>query len=60
MFTNASSVAIIADQVAPLAAPFSIINDTCSKTFVAPGGTCTVTVEFSPTEELGETMEVLR
>lgn len=55
MFTNASSVAIIADQVAPLAAPFSIINDTCSKTFVAPGGTCTVTVEFSPTDSVTST-----
>ncbi|MEO8018192.1 MAG: hypothetical protein ABI769_10290 [Pseudomonadota bacterium] len=33
----------------PLAAPYSIVADTCSNTTVAAAGTCAVTVRFTPT-----------
>jgi len=36
-------------QANPLAAPFSIVNDTCSGRNISPAGSCTVTVGFSPT-----------
>ncbi len=32
----------------PLAAPFSLTNDTCSNQTIAPSASCTVTVSFSP------------
>ncbi|MFQ5589170.1 MAG: choice-of-anchor D domain-containing protein, partial [Nitrospiria bacterium] len=32
----------------PVAAPFSILNDTCSSTTLAPAGNCNLTVRFSP------------
>ena len=35
-------------QANPLAAPFSILNDTCSGQTVAPSNNCTFTVRFSP------------
>lgn len=33
----------------PLAAPFSVVADTCSNTTIAAAGTCAVTVRFAPT-----------
>jgi CSLREA domain-containing protein len=39
----------VASSVDPLAAPFSILNDTCSLKTVAPTATCTLTVHFAPT-----------
>jgi hypothetical protein len=32
----------------PLAAPFSLTNDTCSNQTVAPAGSCTMTISFAP------------
>lgn len=32
----------------PLAAPFSIVDDPCSDSAVAPGGSCTMTARFAP------------
>jgi hypothetical protein len=33
----------------PLAAPFSLSNDTCSNQTIAPSASCTMTVRFAPT-----------
>ena len=33
----------------PLAAPFSIVSDSCSQGTLAPGGSCTLTIRFEPT-----------
>ena len=33
----------------PLAAPFSILTDTCSNQTIAPSGSCTLAVRFAPT-----------
>jgi hypothetical protein len=35
----------------PIAAPFSILSDTCSGKTVAPTATCTLTVHFAPTAD---------
>ena len=39
-------------SVNPLAAPFSIPTDNCSNHTIAPAGSCTLTVRFSPTAEV--------
>jgi hypothetical protein len=36
-------------QENPLAAPFSIVNDTCSGRNISPASSCTVTIGFMPT-----------
>ncbi|RLJ17326.1 hypothetical protein DJ030_14855 [bacterium endosymbiont of Escarpia laminata] len=36
-------------QANPLAAPFSILNDTCSTQTLTPAASCTLTVRFAPT-----------
>jgi len=49
--TNDGNVGLLIGQIAvvnPLAAPFSILNDTCSNQTVAPAANCTLTVRFSP------------
>lgn len=50
-FTNGSSTVSVGEVGAanPLAAPFTIVADTCSNATLAAGATCTVTVRFSPT-----------
>jgi VWFA-related protein len=35
----------------PSSGPFSLLNDTCSGQSVAPGGTCTFQIRFSPSSE---------
>ncbi|MBL3528201.1 MAG: choice-of-anchor D domain-containing protein [gamma proteobacterium endosymbiont of Lamellibrachia anaximandri] len=50
--TNDGTADLILGQIAqanPLAAPFSIQNDTCSTQTLAPAASCTLTVRFSPT-----------
>jgi len=37
--------------VAPLAAPFTVNNSTCSNITLNPGTTCSITVSFSPVEQ---------
>jgi len=49
--TNDGNIGLVIDQIANadlLAAPFSILNDTCSNQTVAPAANCTLTVRFSP------------
>jgi len=36
-------------QADPIALPFSIINNNCSRQSIAPAATCTFTIRFSPT-----------
>jgi Abnormal spindle-like microcephaly-assoc'd, ASPM-SPD-2-Hydin len=50
--TNAGTAGLVIGQIAstnPLAAPFSILNDTCSIKTIAPAATCTLSVRFAPT-----------
>jgi hypothetical protein len=50
--TNTGSADLVIGQIAsadPLAAPFSILNDTCSGKTIAPVATCTLTIRFAPT-----------
>jgi CSLREA domain-containing protein len=50
--TNDGTAPLVIGQIAsanPLAAPFSILNDTCSVKTIAPAATCTLTVHFAPT-----------
>jgi len=49
---NTGNATLALDSIAqanPLAAPFSIVNDTCSGRNISPASSCTVTVGFSPT-----------
>lgn len=47
--SNAGNASITVGAIAPPAAPFSIPADNCSGQTVAPSGSCTITVRFSPT-----------
>ncbi|HXE97663.1 MAG TPA: choice-of-anchor D domain-containing protein, partial [Dongiaceae bacterium] len=50
--TNNGTANLVIGQIAsanPLAAPFSILNDTCSGKTIAPAAACTLTVHFAPT-----------
>ncbi len=50
--TNDGTADLILGQIAqanPLAAPFSILNDTCSAQTLTPAASCTLTVRFAPT-----------
>jgi hypothetical protein len=47
--TNTGTADLIIGTIAGPAAPFSITT-TCSNQAIAPGGTCTETVQFAPTE----------
>ncbi|RLJ17474.1 hypothetical protein DJ031_14235 [bacterium endosymbiont of Escarpia laminata] len=50
--TNDGSANLTLVQIAlanPLAAPFSILNDTCSAQTLTPAASCTLTVSFAPT-----------
>lgn len=50
--TNPGTANLVIGTIAgasPLAAPFGILNDTCSGRTVAPAATCTLTVRFAPT-----------
>ncbi|RLJ17325.1 hypothetical protein DJ030_14850 [bacterium endosymbiont of Escarpia laminata] len=50
--TNDGSADLTLAQIAlvnPLAAPFSILNDTCSAQILTPAASCTLTVRFAPT-----------
>ena len=50
--TNNGTADLVIGTIAsanPLAAPFSILNDTCSGKTIAPAATCTLTVRFAPT-----------
>ncbi len=49
--TNSGNAALVIGTVGsadPLAAPFSITNDTCSNQTVAPAASCTLTISFAP------------
>jgi VWFA-related protein len=47
--TNAGTADLVIGQMAPLAAPFSIVENTCSGASLAPNASCTVDVRFTPT-----------
>jgi hypothetical protein len=50
--TNTGTANLVVGTIAsadPLAAPFSILSNTCSGATVAPTATCTLTVRFAPT-----------
>ncbi|WP_177421174.1 choice-of-anchor D domain-containing protein [endosymbiont of Lamellibrachia barhami] len=50
--TNDGTADLTLVQIAlgnPLAAPFSILNDTCSAQTLTPAASCTLTVRFAPT-----------
>jgi hypothetical protein len=50
--TNNGTANLVIGTIAsadPLAAPFTILNNTCSGATVAPAATCTLTVHFAPT-----------
>ncbi|MBA1443980.1 MAG: choice-of-anchor D domain-containing protein [Chromatiales bacterium] len=50
--TNDGTADLTLGQIAqanPLAAPFSILNDTCSAQILTPAASCTLTVRFAPT-----------
>ena len=50
--TNNGSADLVIGQIAstnPLAAPFSILSDTCSGKTIPPAASCTLTVRFAPT-----------
>ncbi len=49
--TNSGNAGLVIGAVGstnPLAAPFSITNDTCSNQTIAPSASCTLTVTFTP------------
>jgi VWFA-related protein len=50
---NTGTAALAINQIAQPSAPFTIVpgTDTCSGASLAPGGTCGLTVQFSPTEQ---------
>ncbi len=47
---NANLVIGAVASVNPLAAPFSMATDNCSGKTLAPSGSCTLTVQFTPTQ----------
>ncbi len=50
--TNTGTASLLVGAVGvanPLAAPFSLTNDTCSNQTIAPSASCTITVAFAPT-----------
>ncbi len=46
--TNIGTADLNIDQIAQPAAPFSVLNDTCSNQLLAPAAMCTLTVRFAP------------
>ncbi|NTW60920.1 MAG: choice-of-anchor D domain-containing protein, partial [Nitrospirae bacterium] len=49
--TNSGTASLVMGAVGstnPLAAPFSITNNTCSNQTIAPAATCTMTIAFAP------------
>jgi VWFA-related protein len=49
--TNTGDAPLIFGTISTSGAPFSISSDTCSKKTVAANGTCSLTVQFTPTSE---------
>ena len=49
--TNTGTADLIIGTPAPFAVPFGVISQTCWGQTIAPNGTCTVTVGFSPSAE---------
>lgn len=47
--SNAGTADLIIGSLSGLAAPFSIVTDTCSSQQIAPSASCGVTVRFAPT-----------
>jgi hypothetical protein len=47
--TNNGTADLVLGTIAPIAAPFSIINDFCSGKTLAASQSCTLTVRFAPT-----------
>jgi VWFA-related protein len=48
---NTGTAALAIGQIAPLAAPFEIVEDNCSGASLAPSGTCSIKIRFSPTDQ---------
>lgn len=47
--TNTGSADLVIGALSGLAAPFSIVGDTCSNRTIAASGSCSVTIRFAPT-----------
>jgi VWFA-related protein len=48
---NTGTAALTIGQIAQLSAPFAIVEDNCSGASLSPSGTCSIKIQFSPTNQ---------